>query len=77
MTLDQRGHVAVARPAEEIALPVAGDGPVFHLHRPFADREGYRRSDHGGVRSRGSRERRIRRCDCKCRSSSCFSTPRA
>ena len=40
MTLYQRGHVAVARPAQQIALPMAGNGTVFDFRRSFADGDG-------------------------------------
>jgi hypothetical protein len=37
MTLDERGHVAVVRPAQQIAFPMTGNGSVFDLGRPFVD----------------------------------------
>ena len=37
MTLDQRGHVTVARPAEQITLPVTGNRSIFNFRRPFAN----------------------------------------
>ena len=40
MTLDQRGHVAVARPAQQIALPMSGNGTIFDFRRSFADGNG-------------------------------------
>ena len=40
MTLHQRGHVAVARPAQQIALPMAGNGTIFDFRRSFADGNG-------------------------------------
>ena len=40
MTLYQGGHVAVARPAQQIALPMAGNGTIFDLRRAFPDRDG-------------------------------------
>ena len=38
--LHQRDHVAVVRPAQQIALPMAGNGTVFGFGRSFADRNG-------------------------------------
>jgi hypothetical protein len=40
MTLYQRGHVAVARPTQQIALPMAGNGTIFDFRRSFADGKG-------------------------------------
>ena len=40
MTLHQLRHAAVARPAQQIALPMAGDGSIFDLRRSFADGNG-------------------------------------
>jgi hypothetical protein len=40
MTLYQRGHVAVARPAQQIALPMTGNGTIFDFRRSFADGDG-------------------------------------
>ena len=40
MTLHQRGHVAVARPAQQIAFPMAGNGAIFDFRRSFADGNG-------------------------------------
>jgi hypothetical protein len=37
MRLDQRGHVAVARPAQQVALPMAGSSAIFDFRRSFAD----------------------------------------
>src|SRR6202790_1999006 len=40
MTLYQSGYVTVARPAQQIALPMAGNGTIFHFRRSFADGDG-------------------------------------
>ena len=40
MTLYQRGHLGVARPTQQIALPMTGNGPVFNLRRAFPDGDG-------------------------------------
>src|ERR1700694_3403802 len=40
MTLYQCGHVAVARTAQQIALPVTGNGTIFDFRRSFADGDG-------------------------------------
>ena len=37
MTLDQRGYVAVAGSAQQIAFPVSGNGTIFDFRRSFAD----------------------------------------
>src|ERR1700688_229275 len=37
MTLYQCSHVTVARPAQQIALPVTGNGTIFDFRRSFAD----------------------------------------
>ena len=38
MALDQRGDVAVLRPADQVALPVPRDGTVFDAGGPLSDR---------------------------------------
>jgi hypothetical protein len=40
MALDQCGHVAVARPAQQVTLPVSGNGSIFDFRRSFADGDG-------------------------------------
>ena len=40
MTLYQRGHVAVARPAKQITFPMTGNGTIFDFRRSFADGDG-------------------------------------
>src|SRR5690349_4051494 len=40
MTLYQRGHVAVARPTQQITLPMTGNGTIFDFRRSFADGDG-------------------------------------
>ena len=40
MTLYQCGHVAVARPAQQIAFPMAGNGTIFDFRRSFTDGNG-------------------------------------
>src|SRR5689334_24249322 len=40
MTLYQRGHVAVASPAQQIALPMTGNGTIFDFRRSFPDGDG-------------------------------------
>ena len=40
MTLDQRGYVAIAGPAQQITLPVSGKGAIFRFCRPLADGNG-------------------------------------
>jgi hypothetical protein len=37
MTLDQCGHMAVERPADQIALPMSGNGSILDFRRSFAD----------------------------------------
>ncbi len=46
-TLDQRGHVAVARPAQQVALPIAGNSTIFHFRRSFPDGNGINDSSLG------------------------------
>ena len=40
MTLHQRGHMTVARPAQQIAFPMTGNGAIFDFRRSLADRNG-------------------------------------
>ena len=40
MTLDQRDHVTVARPAQQITLPVSRNSTIFDFRRSLADRNG-------------------------------------
>src|SRR5262245_52329371 len=40
MPLHQRDHVTVARPAQQIALPMPGNGAVFDFRRPLANGNG-------------------------------------
>src|ERR1700676_1821374 len=40
MTLYQSGYVTVARPAQQIALPMAGNGTILDFRRSFADGDG-------------------------------------
>ena len=40
MSLHEGGHVTVACPAEQVALPMAGNGAILDFRRPFPDRDG-------------------------------------
>ena len=40
MTLHQRGHVTVARPAQQVAFPMTGDGTIFDFRGSFSNGDG-------------------------------------
>jgi hypothetical protein len=52
MTLHQSGYVTVARPAQQIALPMSGNGTIFDFRRSFADGDSVHDPALGSVRER-------------------------
>src|SRR3954470_19789161 len=77
MAFDKRCNIAISRPTDQIAFPMAGDRTISHRRRSFTDGYGVLDLAEPVPLHAACLDRRTVRLALRCSRSSFFSTPRA